>query len=156
VEAHLDPRFDILQDYLAANLQREALLGCLQGLLTADTPPARDLRELILLYGWRPTVEAVQRLTTEEDAPLRQGWPRRRPAGLPGEWLDHARGGLLSRYVAYLTAANPKVARCLWLLRTTPCVGPKMSANVARLLAEVPRLADAPDLASAIEELTEA
>src|SRR5262249_34392047 len=35
-------------------------------------------------------------------------------------------------------------------------VGPKMSANVARLLAEVPRLADAPDLAAAVEGLTEA
>src|SRR5262249_42102614 len=56
----------------------------------------------------------------------------------------------------YLTTASPKVARCMWLLRNTPCQGPRMAANVARILGELPRLAEAPDLAAAIKELTEA
>src|SRR5262249_62072056 len=111
-----------LEDYLSANLQREALLACLQGLLTADTPAGRDLRELVLLYGWRPTVEAVSHLTAEEDAPLRRPWADRTPEEVAGAWRADARTALLPRYVHYLTAASPKVARCLWLLRTTPCV----------------------------------
>jgi ATP-dependent helicase/nuclease subunit A len=156
VEAGLDPRFDILQDYLAANLQRQALTDCLQGLLTADTPTGHDLRELVLLYGWKPVVEVVQRLATEEDGPPRQRWLGKPPVEIAREWLAYARAELLSRYVAYLAAACPKVARCLWLLRTTPCTGPKMAANVSRLLQDVPRLAEAPDLAAAVKEMTEA
>jgi ATP-dependent helicase/nuclease subunit A len=156
IEAGLDPRFDVLQDYLTVNLQREALTECLQALLTADSPPGRDLRELVLLYGWRPTVEVVQRLLSEEDAQMRHEWARRPPTEVAAAWRSYARAELLPRYVAYLTAASPKVARCLWLLRTTPCVGPKMKANVARLLTETPRLAEASDLGAAVEELREA
>jgi hypothetical protein len=94
VEAGLDPRFDILQDYLAANLQREALISCLQGLLTADTEPGRDLRELVLLYGWRPTVEMVQRLMTEEDAAVRQRWLRRSAAEVARAWRAYTAAAL--------------------------------------------------------------
>src|SRR5262249_25458917 len=108
------------------------------------------------LYGWPPTVEVVQRLLSEEDAPMRHEWARQPPAEVAATWRTFARVELLPRYVAYLTAASPKVARCLWLLRTTPCVGPKMKGNVARLLAGTPRLAEAPDLLAAVEELKEA
>ncbi len=156
VEAGLDPHFDILQDYLAVNLQREALTDCLQGLLTADSQAGKDLRELILLYGWKPAVEVVQRLLSEEDVPHREHWLSQSAAEIAAAWRAGAREELLPRYVAYLTAAAPKVARCLWLLRTTPCHGPKMAANVARLLHETPGLAAAPDLAAAVAELKEA
>ena len=37
---------------------------------------------------------------------------------------------LLPRYVTYLAAACPPVARCLWLLRTVPCSGPKMAKRL--------------------------
>src|SRR6266542_2082122 len=156
VEAGLDPRFDILEDYLSFNLQKEALTDCLQGLLTSDTQPGKDLRELILVYGWRPTVEAVQRLMADEDAASRQRWLERPSEAVAADWQRYSRTELLPRYVPYLLAASPKIARCLWLLRTAPCTGPKMKANVALLLERVPRLAEAPALAAAIKELTEA
>ncbi len=156
VEAGLDPRFDVLEDYLAANLQREALVGCLQGLLTADTQTGRDLRELVLLYGWRPVVEAVARLTAEEDPAQRQTWAQRPAEEVAAGWRAHARSVLLARYIHYLSSASPKIARCLWLLRTTPCLGPKMAANVALVLERLPRLAQATDLPAAVAELTEA
>ncbi|MCI0465127.1 MAG: UvrD-helicase domain-containing protein [Gemmataceae bacterium] len=156
VEAGLDPRFDVLEDYLAANLQREALIQCLQGLLTADTQPGDDLRELILLYGWRPVVEGVARLTAEEETVQRQAWAQRPAEEVAADWRTYARSVLLPRYVPYLSAASPKIARCLWLLRTTPCVGPKMAANVALVLERLPRLAQATDLTAAVSELTEA
>src|SRR5690242_5202703 len=57
VEAGLDPRFDVLEDVLSVNLEAEALTDCLQRLLTAQAPAGEDLRQLVLLYGWRGVVE---------------------------------------------------------------------------------------------------
>src|SRR2546421_11221380 len=53
-------------------------------------------------------------------------------------------------------AASPGIASCCWLLSTTPCLGPKMAANVALLLDQLPRLAEADDLAARVAELREA
>ena len=74
---------------------------------------------------------------------------------IAADWTGEYRSQLLPGYVDYLTAACPKIARCLWLLRTTPCIGPRMSANVARLLQEVPNLAKVRNLPEAVEELAE-
>jgi ATP-dependent helicase/nuclease subunit A len=156
VEAGLDPRFEVLEDFLAVNLEGEALLQCLQGLLTADTQAGADLRELVLLYGWKPTAEAVRQLLRDTDAALRAGWLRPDEGEVVRAWQDYARADLLPRYAGYLTAACPKVVRCLWLLRNTRCLGPKMAANVRRLLELTPRLAEAEDLAAAVEALKEA
>ncbi len=156
VEAGLDPHFEVLEDYLAANLQGQALTACLQRLLTADSPAGEDLKELILLYGWRPTVEAVQHLMDRWDGSAWAQWLEQPPADVAAAWLGPVRGALRARYVAYLLAASPKIARCLALLRNTPCRGPKMAANAARILEQTAGLAGAGDLAAALEELTEA
>src|SRR2546421_245621 len=50
LEAGLDPRFEVLEDYLAANLQAEALNAALQKLLTAQSAVGGDLKQLIVLY----------------------------------------------------------------------------------------------------------
>jgi ATP-dependent helicase/nuclease subunit A len=155
VEAGLDPYFEVLEDFFAANLESEALTTCLQGLLTAQTQAGENLRELVLLYGWRPTLEAVREVL-HGDAAWRADWLKRSDADVAAEWERYARGELLPRYVAYLLAASPKVAHCLWLLRTTPCLGPKMAANVRQLLAELPRLAEAENVAAAVEALKKA
>jgi ATP-dependent helicase/nuclease subunit A len=156
VEAGLDPRFEVLEDYLAANLQAQALTACLQRLLTSDGLAGEDLRQLVLLYGWKPTVEAVQHLMGQWDEARWANWLGRPAEEVAQEWLGPGRRSLLGPYVEYLVAASPKVARCLWLLRSTPCRGPKMAARVARLLEQTPRLAEAEDLAAAVKELTEA
>jgi ATP-dependent helicase/nuclease subunit A len=51
-EARLDPRFEVLEDYLAVNLQIEAVNDVLEKLLTSQSPAGADLRELVKLYGW--------------------------------------------------------------------------------------------------------
>ena len=53
VEAGVDPRFDVLEEVLSVNLEGDALNSCLQRLLTAQTEAGEDLRQLVLLYGWR-------------------------------------------------------------------------------------------------------
>jgi ATP-dependent helicase/nuclease subunit A len=156
VEAGLDPHFDVLEDFLAANLEAEALTDCLQRLLTAQTAVSDDLKELVLLYGWKSTGDAVQRLLQERDAAERAAWLAKTPEQIAADWQRHAREHLLPRYLAFLAAVHPKIARCLWLLRVTPCKGPKMAANVACLLERLPRLGEANDLAAAVEDLKEA
>jgi ATP-dependent helicase/nuclease subunit A len=156
VEANLDPRFEVLEDYLAANLQTQALTACLQRLLTAEDRAGQDLRDLVLQYGWRPTVEAFQHLLGQWDEIKWKMWLERPAEQVAADWLGPCRGQLLPRYVHYLIGASPKIARCLWLLRTTPCHGPKMAANVSRILELTPKLATADDLAAAVAELTEA
>jgi ATP-dependent helicase/nuclease subunit A len=153
-EAGIDPQFDVLEDYLADNLRNEALTGCLQTLLTADGP-GEDLRELVLLHGWKPTLQAVGHLLTGDAAP-QADWCQRKVSDTAEHWRTWARQELLPRYLQYLAAGSPKVARCMWLLRKTPCVGPRMAVNVRKILDELPRLAEATDLAAAVKELREA
>jgi ATP-dependent helicase/nuclease subunit A len=156
VEADLDPHFEVLEDYLAANLESEALTACLQRLLTADSETGKDLQELILLYGWKPTVEAIGHLVGQWDEAGWAEWLGREAGEVAADWLETVRKELLPQYLRYLLKAAPKIARCLWLLRNTACKGPKMAAKVARLLEQAPRLGATNDLATAVEELTEA
>jgi ATP-dependent helicase/nuclease subunit A len=154
--AGLDPRFEVLEEVLSVNLRDEALRDGLQSLLTAPSLAGDDLRELVPLYGWRATVEAVEHLLVAPDPAAWDEWCQRPAAEIAGEWLSVRRAELLPAYVRHLTTAAPKIAHCLRLLRTTPCLGPKTRVNVQRLLAETPRLAEAPDLAAAVAELCEA
>ena len=62
IEAGIDPGFDVLEDVLSVNLETEALTTCLQRLLPAANEPGEDLRQLVLLYGWKPVNEALQQL----------------------------------------------------------------------------------------------
>jgi ATP-dependent helicase/nuclease subunit A len=157
VEAGLDPRFDVLEDVLSVNLEAEALTTCLQRLLTAQTTAGEDLRQLVLLYGWNPVVEAVQQLVRAWDARPWQEWLDRPAEQAAGAWQEHAHSVLLPRYVDYLLSVSPKIVRCLDLLRRKPpLAGSQMATNVAVLLEKLPQLAAAPDLAAAVEELTEA
>ncbi len=156
VEAGLDPLFDVLDEVMAASLRAEAHADVLQDLLTSQDAAGDDLRELVFLYGWRPTVAAVEHLVGAADAPAWQDWLRHSPEEIAGAWLDEGRRELLPRYVDYLVRASPRVARCLWLLRRTECVGPETRENVRRIVEATPRLATAPDLAAAVKALTEA
>jgi ATP-dependent helicase/nuclease subunit A len=156
LEAGLDPRFEVLEDYLAANLETEALTATLQKLLTSKAEAGDDLRALVLLYGWRPTLTGVQQLLRDRDAGAAGAWLARGPADIAADWQEYARRELLPRYLHYLTVASPGIASCLWLLAATPCRGPKMAARVGLLLNKLPRLGEADDMAGAVEELCEA
>jgi ATP-dependent helicase/nuclease subunit A len=156
VEAGLDPLFDVLDEVLAANLRAEAYADALQELLTSQSVPGDDLRELVLLYGLRPMVAAVEHLVAAADEPAWRDWLGRPAGDVARRWVEDDRRELLPRYVDYLVTAAPRIARCLWLLRTTECVGPETRTSVRRLLDQTPRLASAPDLAAAVAGLTEA
>ncbi len=156
IEAGLDPLFDVLDEVMAANLRSEAHADALQELLTAQGIAGDDLRELVFLYGWRPTVAAVEHLVGAADHLAWQDWLRRSPGDVARDWIEKDRGELLPRYIDYLVAASPRIARCLWLLRKTECVGPETRENVRRILEETPRLATATDLAAAVAALIEA
>ncbi len=155
VEAGLDPRFDVLEEVLSVNLEAEALNSCLQRLLTAQTEPGEDLRQLVLLYGWRPVVEATRHLLRSRDETRWRSWLEAPAAEAADQWCEYGRKELLPRYVAHLLNSRPVVTRCLDLLRRSPAVPGVMADNVHRLLEELPRLAGAPDLAAAVKELHE-
>jgi ATP-dependent helicase/nuclease subunit A len=156
VEAGLDPQFDVLEEVLSVNLEGEALNASLQRLLTAPTDAGEDLRQLVLLYGWRAVVEAVGHLLHGRDERAWQTWLERSPEQVAADWQDYARSSLLPRYVKYLLGARPAIARCLDLLRRHPPLPGEMAEKVRYLLDELPRLADAPDLGAAVADLVEA
>src|SRR5579885_3568524 len=156
IEAGLDPQFDVLEDVLSVNFEAQALAACLQRLLTASTEAGEDLRQLVLLYGWRPVVEAVQHLVEQRDEPAWRQWLARPAEEVAAGWQELAGAVLLPRFVDYLTGACPKIARCLSLLRRHPPLPGPMTAQVQTLLEETPRLAEAADLAAAVERLREA
>lgn len=156
VESGLDPRFDVLEDFLAANLEAEAVTTALQRLLPATSAEAGDLHQLVLLYGWRPVLEGVRQLLRNWDGRGQQAWLGQRPAEIVNDWQQYLRCELLPRYLGWLGSASPKIARSLWLLRQTPCRGPKMAANVQKVLELFERLHQADDLAAAVEQIREA
>ena len=157
VSAGLDPGFEVLDDVLSANIRTEALHGCLHGLLVAPetAPAAAALRELVVLFGWKPVVEALDGLLLAVDRPGWEAWLARSPEEIATEWAGPARAALLPGWVAYLCAAAPKVAGCLGLLERVRSATPQVNANLARIVAETPQLHTAPNLSTAVEELAE-
>jgi ATP-dependent helicase/nuclease subunit A len=156
VPAGLDPAFEQLDDVLAANIRTEAITASLHALLSSDEGDSRDaLRELVVLFGYPAVVEAVDGLLLNVDRPAWDAWLARRPEEIAADWCGARRAELLPRWVQYLCAASPKVAGCLTLLERVQSPTPQVMANVARLLAEVPRLHEAKDLPAAVAELTE-
>jgi ATP-dependent helicase/nuclease subunit A len=155
VEAGLDPRFDVLEEVLSVNIEAEALNSCLQRLLTAETEAGEDLRQLVLLYGWRPVVEAVKNLMRSRDEVRWRKWLDESPEQTAEGWCEYARQSLLPRWLAHLLSAKPRVTRCLDLLRRFPPPPGPMADNVHRLLDELPRLAQAADLGAAVKEFHE-
>src|SRR4051812_30434275 len=113
VEAGLDPAFDVLEEVLAVNLRGEALERCLQGLLVSRTDASDDLRELILLYGWRVVVESVGSLLLTHDDRHRAAWLRKTPAEIAEGWVEYATGELLPRHLGHLIASRPAIVRTM-------------------------------------------
>jgi ATP-dependent helicase/nuclease subunit A len=156
VEAGLDPQFNVLEEVLSLNLEEEALTACLQRLLTADSPEGEDLRQLILLYGWKPVVTGAQHLMHTAAMAAWEEWLERPAEPIASGWLQFAREQLWPRYVEHVLTASPKVVHCLELLRRArPRPDSKMADKVRRLLDQAPKLAEASDLAAAIAELVE-
>jgi ATP-dependent helicase/nuclease subunit A len=156
IPAGLDPRFEVLEEILAENLRTEALKETLQDLLTADTPVGLDLKELVVLYGWTATVEAVHGLLRERDPTAWARWLDRPATDVAAKWAGAERDALLPVWVDYLIAASPKIAHLVNLFRTTECRGPLMRANVEKMLGGLPELASSTDLAADVDELCEA
>src|SRR5581483_1924529 len=109
IEAGLDPCFEVLEDVLAVNIEAESLNACLQRLLTASSEVGEDLRQLVLLYGWRTVVEAVGHLLHARDERAWQAWLKQAPEQIAADWQNHARTTLLPRYIAYLMEARPAI-----------------------------------------------
>src|SRR5262249_41589810 len=150
------PRFEILEDVLSTNLEAEALTDCLQRLLTAGSQEGEDLRQLVLLYGWRPAVTTIQHLMRSEDVGGWDKWLDRPTEQIAADWQTYARETLLPRFVEHVLTASPKIAHCLGLLRRIqPRPDSKMADKVRRLLDLTPRLAEVSDLKVALEELKE-
>ena len=74
VQAGLDPRFEVLDEILADNLRAESLRDTLQSLLVSDTPAGQDLGELVVLFGWPSTVNAVRELLKNRDTAAWNNW----------------------------------------------------------------------------------
>lgn len=155
VEAGLDPAFEVLEEVLAVNLRQEARTQCLQGLLTSEEPLGDDLRELIILYGWDGTLRAVESLMEEWQPGEWHAWLEKPAEQVAARWQEEERRRILPGFVDYLVRGVPKIAGCLRLLETTPCLGPLMQKSIAYLLAELPRLHLADDLEAAVQELNE-
>jgi len=156
VPAGLDPAFEVLEEILAENLRAEALRDTLQSLLTAETPAGQDLRELVVLYGWTQTVDAVESLLHDRDAAPWTQWLLQSPKTIAATWAGPERQALLSVWIEYLCAASAKIAHLINLFRSTECRGPDMQADVDKILDGLPKLASARDLAAAVQELCEA
>jgi ATP-dependent helicase/nuclease subunit A len=155
IPAGLDPAFEVLDDVLATNLRAEALTAGLHGLLEdrGDEAAASSLRKLIVWFGYPAVEDAVDSLLFQVDRPTWRKWLARKPSAIAAEWTGPARRELLPRWVAYLCAASPKMARAMAVLEGIRGGSAVVKNKVERLLAELPRLHEAHDLPAKLEEL---
>src|SRR5207244_4288032 len=140
VEAGLDPRFDVLEDVLSVNLGNEAIGAALQKLLTAQSAVGEDLRELVLLFGWRAITDAIPVLVESHDAAAWSRWLDTPAEELVERWRSFAVEDLRPRYLEYVLAARPKIAGLLPLLQLYPPVPGPFTENVSILSEELPQL----------------
>lgn len=158
IEAGIDARFDVLEEVLAVNLETEALQTSLQQLLTSRSETGEDLRQLVLLYGWRPVVEAVQALRRKWDEPSWLHWLRLTESEVVARLCEQARR-LLPEYIASLLARRPAFTRCLSLLQRHPPLPGPMRDNVRLIEEQLPRLASlsqGDNFVSLVDQLHEA
>jgi ATP-dependent helicase/nuclease subunit A len=139
VEAGLDPRFDVLEEVLSVNLHADALALALRQLLTGQSEAGEDLRQLVLLYGWRVVVDGVDHLTRVRDERAWLEWLGRPADWVAQGWAEHARDEVLPRLLGEF-AACPVVAQVLLLLRDHPPQPGPMSEAAVLILDELPRL----------------
>ncbi len=160
IAAGLDAHFEVLEDVLAVNLETEALQSSLQRLLTSESEAGDDLRQLVLLYGWRPVVEGIPELLSQWDERHWLPWLQLSETEIVARWSEQSRR-LLPGYIDSLLARRPAIVRCLSLLRRHPPLAGPMSDNVRFIQDQLPRLAasgcDSPEnLTSLVEQLHEA
>src|SRR5262249_56836664 len=110
VEVGLDPGFDVLEDVLSVNIAGEAISRALEKLLTAQSDAGEDLRQLVLIFGWRAVNEAVPGLVDAHDAAAWQRWLDRPAGDHAALWHDYSLIGLRPTYLAYILSARPKIA----------------------------------------------
>jgi ATP-dependent helicase/nuclease subunit A len=156
VEAGLDPQFDVLEEVLSINLSNEAISSALQRLLTAQTEVGDDLRELVLLFGWRAVNDLIPVLVESHDASAWARWLDTPPKELAERWQKFAAEELRVRYLEYILAARPKIAVIPPLLKQYPPEPGPLVENVHILLEELPQLPASTDLAASVERLAEA
>jgi ATP-dependent helicase/nuclease subunit A len=153
VLAGLDPRFEVLEEVLAANLRTEAMMAALHTLLLDGGTAGEDLRKLVILYGWPGVGAAVEELVLTNDLPAWDQWLLRSPDQIAAEWLGPQRNALRKEWVDYLVTGSPPIAHCINLLRAVRAPDPQMKASIARILADTPRLGTVADPASLVDEL---
>jgi ATP-dependent helicase/nuclease subunit A len=156
LDAGLDPRFDVLEEVLAVNLEAEASARCLQALLTSQSPAGEDLRYLVLLHGWRTVLDGVSTLLRSFDERAWAAWLARPAAEIAAEQARRAQDSVLPRYLAHVIRSRPALTRCVQLLQRYPPQPGPMSDSVALILRELPLLPHASDLPGAVKALTEA
>ncbi len=152
----LDPRFEILEEVLAVNLKGEALDSAMQKLLTSAQPTGEDLRHLTLLYGWGPVVATIRSLMLERDESTWLTWLGQSTPTIVANRCKQARSNILPSQIRHLIATEPRIVRCLKLLRHNFSLPNKMVERVRTILDELPNLHQAADLQAAIGRIVEA
>ena len=89
--------------------------SCLQRLLTAQTEAGEDLRQLVLLYGWRAVVEATRHLLRSRDEARWQSWLDAPAALAADQWREYAAKELQPGYIAHLLSAPVRTLRAAWI-----------------------------------------
>jgi ATP-dependent helicase/nuclease subunit A len=110
---------------------------------------------LVVLFGWRVVNDAVQHLMTVRDASAWDRWLEMPGIVIAAEWQQYAASELRPRYLRHILIARPKIAQLLPLLERYPPLPGTMSAKVAILFEELPRLPASPDHPGAVALLIE-
>jgi ATP-dependent helicase/nuclease subunit A len=153
--AGIDPHFEVLEEVFSLNLRDGALDEAIQVLLTANDHASEDLRELVAMFGWSDVRKAIDELVIAADPSRWTSWGNRPPADIVDEWKSlHNRAA--PRCIAHALMNEAAITRCLDLLRTVECPGPKMAERVAAIFDGIQRLPKESDPAKLIEQIREA
>jgi ATP-dependent helicase/nuclease subunit A len=143
--AGIDPAFEVLDDALSATLRTESLRAALHKLLTEDSPVGGDLRELVVLFGWAATREAIDAFLLDPDPPAWDRWLAKPPTEVAREWTEDHRHELRPEWLKYLFTTAPKIAAAVAALRKVDPPTPEANATLADVLGRLDKLPDGLD-----------
>lgn len=156
IELGFDPQFEILDEMLSVNLQRDAIRDSLHHLLISNTDTADDLRSLVVVYGWQYVVTGITELVQQRDMPAWEEWLKLSAQQVVATWQQHHDHIIQQKVTEFVQSTAVK--QLLDLMQTHECLNPKLRDRLILATEQINQLTQStnliPDLATLRESLS--
>lgn len=106
--AGLDPAFEVLDETASRIRCRDAAAEAMRSLVLEQSPVGDDLREVIVLYGWSSTLDAMDKMLNSPDTAAWRAFAARPAQQIATDWAAVGRD-FMAEYCTSLIEASPEI-----------------------------------------------